>query len=389
MSDTPRDDRADSTVPPMDKTDLKIDELILGDGEWSPEDIPSETSGRLQGPEKSPRTGLLLAVLGLFGLAIIGTVVYATAYRPLPDAVPDVWSEGPVDDLVSSSSGPSSPLPAPIVAEQPPPPAFDIVRVEQDGSFVIAGKAPAGALVQLMADDALIAELTANPRGEWVMAPDKLLAPGTYLLRLTARLADGTVLESAESVTVRVPERDETAIALAQPADGEGPTRILQGVGAAFEPGQLGLISLDYDDQGRLVVHGQARSGEVVRLYRDNTSLGEQVTGKNDRWTFVVRDNLDAGTYTLRVDRLSADGSVAGRVETLFEKPDMQTGINVETFVVRPGNNLWSMARRVYGDGWRYTVIYEANRQQIRDPDLIYPGQVFTLPRLETESNGP
>ncbi|MCK5276640.1 MAG: LysM peptidoglycan-binding domain-containing protein, partial [Alphaproteobacteria bacterium] len=49
--------------------------------------------------------------------------------------------------------------------------------------------------------------------------------------------------------------------------------------------------------------------------------------------------------------------------------------------VVQPGNSLWRLARRTLGEGTRYTVIYQANRDRIRDPDLIYPGQVFEVPR--------
>ena len=48
--------------------------------------------------------------------------------------------------------------------------------------------------------------------------------------------------------------------------------------------------------------------------------------------------------------------------------------------IVQPGNSLWRIARRVYGRGLRYSVIYQANRERIRDPDLIYPGQIFTIP---------
>ena len=51
-----------------------------------------------------------------------------------------------------------------------------------------------------------------------------------------------------------------------------------------------------------------------------------------------------------------------------------------ERTVVQPGNNLWQIARRSYGKGTQYSVIYDANRAQIRDPDLIYPGQVFVIP---------
>ena len=48
--------------------------------------------------------------------------------------------------------------------------------------------------------------------------------------------------------------------------------------------------------------------------------------------------------------------------------------------IIRRGDNLWTIARRVYGQGMKYTTIYEANTGQIRDPDRIYPGQVFALP---------
>ena len=51
--------------------------------------------------------------------------------------------------------------------------------------------------------------------------------------------------------------------------------------------------------------------------------------------------------------------------------------------IIQPGDNLWTIARHIYGRGIQYTIIYEANRDQIRDPDLIYPGQVFATPKAE------
>jgi nucleoid-associated protein YgaU len=48
--------------------------------------------------------------------------------------------------------------------------------------------------------------------------------------------------------------------------------------------------------------------------------------------------------------------------------------------VIQPGNNLWRISRVIYGRGIEYTVIYQANRDRIRDPDLIYPGQIFLTP---------
>lgn len=52
----------------------------------------------------------------------------------------------------------------------------------------------------------------------------------------------------------------------------------------------------------------------------------------------------------------------------------------VNTAIVSRGDSLWRISRRIYGSGVRYTVIYEANEDQIRNRHLIYPGQVFVLP---------
>ncbi|VAW21209.1 LysM domain protein, partial [hydrothermal vent metagenome] len=55
--------------------------------------------------------------------------------------------------------------------------------------------------------------------------------------------------------------------------------------------------------------------------------------------------------------------------------------------IIRRGDNLWTIARRVYGFGIRYIAIFEANKNKIRDPDLIYPGQVFDLPEDKQANN--
>ena len=52
----------------------------------------------------------------------------------------------------------------------------------------------------------------------------------------------------------------------------------------------------------------------------------------------------------------------------------------LSTASVERGDSLWRISRQVYGRGIRYTEIFEANQDQIRNPDLIYPGQVFVLP---------
>jgi nucleoid-associated protein YgaU len=90
------------------------------------------------------------------------------------------------------------------------------------------------------------------------------------------------------------------------------------------------------------------------------------------------------GLHTLRADQLNAGSKVTARVETPFERAEptelSETASTANSIVVQPGNSLWRIARRSYGSGWQYSVIYEANKDQIRNPDMIYPGQVFKLP---------
>jgi nucleoid-associated protein YgaU len=100
---------------------------------------------------------------------------------------------------------------------------------------------------------------------------------------------------------------------------------------------------------------------------------------------------VDTGVYTLRVDEIAADGSVVSRVETPFQREPVQTILAlaeeeaadtapVRLVTVQPGNTLWGISRRSYGEGTLYVRVFDANKERIKDPDLIYPGQVFTVP---------
>ncbi len=163
--------------------------------------------------------------------------------------------------------------------------------------------------------------------------------------------------------------------------------RVLQGPpgeGTA-KPGHLGLGALDYDTQGKLQMSGTAKPDTTVRLYSDNHPIGEARTDKSGRWTLVPGtapgSEIAEGTHQLRLDQVGPNGKVTARVELPFRREVMPPGeLAAGRVIVQPGNNLWRIAYHAYGHGPRYTVIFQANRDQIRNPNLIYPGQVFTVP---------
>ncbi|MFN4355855.1 Ig-like domain-containing protein [Parvibaculum sp.] len=285
----------------------------------------------------------------------------------------------PSDVAVEESAAPET---AEEVAEDPSIPTFDIVRVERDGSTIAAGRALPGARVQLKANGEVVAEATADQRGEWVAVLEQQLAPGTIELTLTARNPDGSTKDSRQTVAVSVPEggQGQTLVVRSEPGKA---SKVLQGPGVPADAGGLVLETIDYDEKGNVIISGRADPNAAIRIYVDGALVGETRADVEGRWEMSPSADIAPGQYTLRVDQVDEDGRVAGRIELPFERGEPQAvlaALRDGKVVIQPGNNLWNIARRLYGSGFSYTIIYEANRDQIRDPNLIYPGQVFETP---------
>ncbi len=300
----------------------------------------------------------------------------------------------------------------PDTQSQTPPqirPGFDVVRVEGSGDAVIAGSAHPGAVVTLMDGNVALTSVVADRNGNWVVLTDKPLAPGSYELTLRARHPDGVELESDRAVIVIVPEppravaegtpqtqpegqvEDEgpasgdKAVALLVPRRGDGAAEVLQQPeGEGLKDRELVVASVDYDESGRIVIRGRATAGAVIVIFLDGRPIGRTSVGADGRWALSPEGGVTPGLHRLRVDQLDQAGTVVASVATPFSRAEMLTTLPGERFIiVQPGNSLWRIARRTYGEGVRYTVIFSKNRDQIGDPDLIYPGQVFLLPELQ------
>ncbi|MCH7795075.1 MAG: LysM peptidoglycan-binding domain-containing protein [Proteobacteria bacterium] len=176
----------------------------------------------------------------------------------------------------------------------------------------------------------------------------------------------------------------ERPLAVLMPRSGQGPSRILQQpefLSEGLGEGTLVLETVDYDARGKTAVGGRAEAGRRLIIYLDDKPVAHATAGADGRWTATLARSVSQGLHRLRVDQLGADGQVTARVETPFARAALVATLPEETAViVQPGNSLWRIARRVYGEGIRYSVIYRANQERIGDPDLIYPGQIFIVP---------
>ena len=270
------------------------------------------------------------------------------------------------------------------------PPSFDVVRVSRNCTAVIAGRGEPGSRVIVKAGERELGRVTADGRGEWALVPDLPLPSGPQELSLAAELNGKQVIESAAVVVVVVPDctpgqpdAGEQVIAVLTPKSGA--SRLLQAPpapGDGISAKGLSLDTIDYDDKGNLLLAGKAPSGAMVQVYLNNQPVGTATADAKGRWELKLGESVPPGVYTLRIDQVEETGKVFSRLELPFQRAaPSEIEFGPGNVVVQPGNSLWRIARRIYGEGVKYTVIFQANKEQIRDPDLIYPGQVFALPK--------
>jgi nucleoid-associated protein YgaU len=203
-----------------------------------------------------------------------------------------------------------------------------------------------------------------------------------------------------------VADAPEIAVAQAPSVVIAGPEglRVVQGAGAAPDGGSPGappsvqtevqLDAIAYNTEGEVILSGRGPADGRVQILLDNRAVELGEIGPGGNWSLDLPD-VDPGTYTLSVEQLSPEGVVEARIDTPFLREDpariaaspMQVDVGVSVITVQPGFTLWGIAEANFGEGIAYVQIFEENRDRIRDPDWIFPGQIFRLPDLPRAVN--
>ncbi|WP_027144151.1 LysM peptidoglycan-binding domain-containing protein [Mesorhizobium sp. WSM3626] len=375
-------------------------------------------------------------------------------------------------------------------------PTFDVVRVEGNGSIVIAGNAAPNSKVEILNGTMVIGSTVAGPNGAFVIVLDDPLKPGDYTIALRSTVgtvvtasgqtavvsvpanAAGQVLamveepgKPAELLTVPAPETkpapatgDQAAAPAAEapatvapataapaataPAVVEAkpdPAAPAAPAAAVAEP-KIVVEAVEIEGN-KIFVAGLADPGRKVRAYANDILLGDAQTSSDGHFLVEATRDIPVGNYTIHVDGLDADGvKVVARAAVPFERepgeavaavapaatkpaapaaeapaapaPAVAAAAPAETapateapavvaaatppsdvpeivspklehadgaVIIRRNDTLWRISRRIYGHGTRYSTIYLANQDQIRNPNRIWPGQVFKVPEKSKE----
>ncbi len=285
-------------------------------------------------------------------------------------------------------------------------PSFDIARVEPSGDIVIAGRAAPGATVELLRNGQVHDRGVADAAGQFAMVPSRLPI-GDSELSLRATLPDKAPVISKQTVVVSVPEnlKDQPVVALMAP---DQASRVLSRPATPDAASSaLAVVTVEVAS-GKLFVSGHAPPGAMIRLYLNDDYQATATADGSGHVAFTTAGDDAIRDYRVRldeVDRLS--GAIRSRAEVPFTTPPQTVATRTanaradanapaanndgvsgpqrgpktgQSVTVSRGDSLWRISRLAYGDGTRYTVIYDANHRQIRNPDRIYPGQVFIIP---------
>lgn len=249
-------------------------------------------------------------------------------------------------------------------------PGFDVIRVDEKGDAVLAGRAQPKAELILLDGDQELGRTNADDRGEWVLVPSLPLPPGARSLSLEVHLPDGQMVRAARPVLMVVPESAAQPPLAIAPAE-DGGARLVLGPKGEAEPLTIDLA--DRDETGRLFVGGHAAPGALVQLYLDNGFLGRVRADSEGNWRLGMGGVGAKGL--LRADMVDEKVRVRARVEVPLQPPaNEREGVTVE-----PGSAQWTITHHAPGRAPAFTVIYGGGKDRQRDPDRVYPGQVTHL----------
>ena len=172
-------------------------------------------------------------------------------------------------------------------------------------------------------------------------------------------------------------------------ADSEGVKVVQSGKTGPDVMTDVMFDTINYSKDGDVAVTGRGTPESIVHFYLDNSPVASTAVDQTGYWSADLSD-VEAGVYTLRLDQLDQSGKVSSRIESPFKREDRSVLVDqmqdiasparINVITVQPGNTLWAISRERYGRGILYVQVFDANKDKIRDPDLIYPGQIFDLP---------
>ena len=280
-------------------------------------------------------------------------------------------------------------------------PKVDIIKVEPDGSFVIAGVGKPNTEILILEKGKIIENAKVDNSGAWAIISNKQLSSGDNLIVIDQNNQDGTHSLSREIYVTKIDKKNKSKpMVIAIPNQDGGKIQIIQkpskmNNSKKDQTSSVSILnklnvplrtfrvdSIFFNELGNVAIQGKANFGSYIDLYIDNIIIKKLSISSGPEWKFNSLKVFDFGQHRLKVILRSKDNNVLKTIELPFMRVKIPEGMLPEDYVIiKPGDMLWSISYRIYGNPFKYVEIYNENKDQISNPDLIFPGQIFTLPK--------
>ena len=233
---------------------------------------------------------------------------------------------------------------------------IDTISYSSNGDVILGGRGQAGNFVRIYLDNQFLATSKIAADGYWALELSDI-EPGIYTLRVDELNAAGDVVSRAETPFKRE-AAEELAELMAAGTETEEPS--------AEGPSESAAETQVVDAEALASVEPEAA---------DDPQPEEVVTQEEVNVQAEVAELNPQGEQSSDGGSLAVEGQPADTASVL-RTPSKKFRVRT----VQPGSTLWAIAKESYGAGIEYFKVFEANKERIRDPDLIYPGQVFEIP---------
>ena len=312
------------------------------------------------------------------------------------------------------------------------PLTIDLARVKPDGAAVFAGTAAPNAKIRIFEGDILLGETVANANGEWVIVLEKSLAAGQHLISVAMERSDGTTEMADRSLAVEIYQDTETKplvallpetetevpvliqspddvdtakpaaaaseaivaddaklaaaampeITRAAPAKPQAKSQIVASQIATSQIAALAPSAIVWRDASSILISGTSRGGIRVTVNDAKGQFGEALVLADGAWQVAGSLDMDIAVSQLRFLLFDDVNQIIARYDLPVKARDLAKGQDGSPLVVvNKGDMLWRIAYQQMGKGVRYVDIVRRNKQDIINPDLIYPKQIFAVPQ--------
>ena len=278
-------------------------------------------------------------------------------------------------------------------------PKVDILKVSPDGSYIIAGKGKPNSTISILEKGNKIESVDADESGSWVIVSKDNLESGDNLLIINQDNIDGTSTQSKEIYITKIDKKNETKpLVIEIENDDGGKLSIIQSPSIKKlennvendltlsekhinKKNVFKIQSVSFSQDGSLSIQGIANYGSNIEILV-NKNLSSIFLKNKPEWIFNSSYKLGYGMHKLVANLKSQNNTILDSITLPFMRSEMPSGELPDNYVlIKPGDMLWTISFKIYGNPLKYIEIYEENRDQITNPDLIFPGQVFSIPK--------